>query len=61
LSVALARRLAAPADDGQLIRRKNGCLLDMTPAAIRQAAYRGALPYVKIGRRLRFRARRWPA
>lgn len=29
-------------------------LLSMTPAAVRQAAYRGALPVSRVGRRLRF-------
>jgi excisionase family DNA binding protein len=30
-------------------------LLDMSPRAVRQAAWRGSLPFVKVGRRLRFR------
>jgi Helix-turn-helix domain len=30
-------------------------LLHMTPAAVRSAAYRGTLPCVKVGSRLRFR------
>ncbi len=30
-------------------------LLGMTPSAVRMAAYRGTIPYEKIGRRLRFR------
>lgn len=32
-----------------------GRLLKMTPNAIRTAAYRGSIPSVKIGRRVRFR------
>jgi excisionase family DNA binding protein len=30
-------------------------MLGMSPAAVRQAAYRGSIPCVKVGRRLRFR------
>jgi excisionase family DNA binding protein len=30
-------------------------LLHMTPAAVRQAVYRGSLPSLRLGRRLRFR------
>jgi hypothetical protein len=34
-----------------------GRLLGMTPTAIRKAAERGAVPCVRVGRRLRFRVR----
>ena len=30
-------------------------VLGMTPAAVRQAVYRGSLPALRLGRRLRFR------
>lgn len=51
----LEGRTAAP-DDGQLLDTEAATtLLGMSPAAVRQAAYRGALPCVRIGRRLRFR------
>ena len=52
----LEARTAQPADDGSLLNAKDAAaLLQMTTTALRQAAYRGAIPCVRIGRRLRFR------
>jgi excisionase family DNA binding protein len=51
----LEAKLATP-DDGQLLDTDQAAdLLRMRPQAVRQAAWRGAIPYVRIGRRLRFR------
>jgi excisionase family DNA binding protein len=51
----LEGQLAQP-DDGQLLDvGAAAALLQMTSTAVRQAAYRGSIPSVRIGRRLRFR------
>jgi hypothetical protein len=49
--------LPPPGDpvEGLVDAKVAATLLGMTPSAIRMAAYRGSLPYEKIGRRLRFR------
>ena len=49
--------LPPPGDlvEGLVDAKVAATLLGMTPSAIRMAAYRGNLPYEKIGRRLRFR------
>lgn len=45
-----------PAPDDQLLTASEAAaLLGMTERAVRQAAYRGSLPSVQVGRRLRFR------
>jgi hypothetical protein len=52
----LEARATQTADDGSLLNAKDAAaLLQMTTVALRQAAYRGAIPCVRIGRRLRFR------
>jgi excisionase family DNA binding protein len=43
------------ATDDLLNVRTAAKMLGMTPAALRQAVYRGSLPALRIGRRLRFR------
>jgi excisionase family DNA binding protein len=54
--VAELEARAAEPDDGQLLDTKTAAtLLGMSASAVRQAAYRGALPSLRIGRRLRFR------
>jgi excisionase family DNA binding protein len=47
----------APANDVEdlLDARTAAAFLGMTPAALRMAVYRGSIPCVRIGRRLRFR------
>jgi hypothetical protein len=47
----------APANDVEdlLDSRGAAAFLKMTPAALRMAVYRGTVPCVRIGRRLRFR------
>lgn len=47
----------APANDVEdlLDARRAAAFLGMTPAALRMAVYRGTIPCVRIGRRLRFR------
>lgn len=53
--IELTARLASP-DDGQLLDTDQAAdLLQMKPQAVRQAAWRGSIPSVRIGRRLRFR------
>lgn len=48
---------SAPADPDRLIDVDGAAqLLGMTPAAVRKATERGALPCHRIGRRVRFRA-----
>jgi hypothetical protein len=46
-----------PANDAEelLDARTAAAFLSMTPAALRMAVYRGSIPCVRIGRRLRFR------
>ena len=46
-----------PANDVEdlLDARAAAAFLSMTPAALRMAVYRGSIPCVRIGRRLRFR------
>jgi excisionase family DNA binding protein len=51
----LESRLTTPANDTLLDTVAAAKLLAMTPAAVRQAAYRGTIPCVRVGRRLRFR------
>ena len=41
--------------DDLLDARTAATFLSMTPAALRMAVYRGSIPCVRIGRRLRFR------
>jgi excisionase family DNA binding protein len=54
--VELESRLTAPpANDTLLDTAGAAKLLAMTPEAVRQAAYRGTIPCVRVGRRLRFR------
>jgi excisionase family DNA binding protein len=51
----LEAKLAQP-DDGQLLDVQGAAdLLQLSRSALRQAAYRGTIPSVRIGRRLRFR------
>jgi excisionase family DNA binding protein len=50
-----SRLLAPPANDTLLDTAGAAKLLAMTPEAVRQAAYRGTIPCVRVGRRLRFR------
>jgi excisionase family DNA binding protein len=51
----LEAKVASP-DDGQLLDTDQAAdLLQMKPQAVRQAAWRGSIPSVRIGRRLRFR------
>jgi excisionase family DNA binding protein len=53
----LEARLVTPANDTEelLDAPAAGKVLGMTASAVRQAAYRGSIPAVKVGRRLRFR------
>lgn len=45
-----------PSEDDRLLTAKEAAtLLGMTERALRQAAHRGSLPAVHVGRRLRFR------
>jgi excisionase family DNA binding protein len=58
-----ARLLAAPANDNAntlLGASEVARLLGLTPRAVRQAAWRGAIPFVRVGRRLRFRRSQLP-
>jgi hypothetical protein len=41
--------------DDLLDARAAAAFLGMTPAALRMAVYRGTIPCVRVGRRLRFR------
>ena len=50
-----SRLTTLPANDTLLDTVAAAKLLAMTPAAVRQAAYRGTIPCVRVGRRLRFR------
>jgi hypothetical protein len=47
----------APANDVEdlLDARAAAVFLGMTPAALRMAVYRGTIPCLRVGRRLRFR------
>jgi excisionase family DNA binding protein len=59
----LEARLAAPANDNAdalLDANDVARLLGLTPRAVRQAAWRGAIPFVRVGRRLRFRRSQIP-
>jgi hypothetical protein len=50
-----ARLTTPPANDTLLDAVGAAKLLAMTPEAVRQAAYRGTIPCVRVSRRLRFR------
>ena len=50
-----SRLTTSPANDTLLDTAGAAKLLAMTPEAVRQAAYRGTIPCVRVGRRLRFR------
>lgn len=53
----LERRLETFAATEPLLNvRQAATFLGITPAALRASAYRGSLPCVRVGRRLRFRA-----
>jgi excisionase family DNA binding protein len=59
----LEARLAAPANDNAntlLDANEVARLLGLTPRAVRQAAWRGSIPFVRVGRRLRFRRSQLP-
>lgn len=49
---------AQPANDVEPLIDANAAaaLLGISPSALRMAAYRGTIPCVRVGRRLRFRA-----
>ncbi|MBA3351717.1 MAG: helix-turn-helix domain-containing protein [Blastocatellia bacterium] len=49
----LGKKSQAP--DALLTAEQAGEFLGLTVGAVRQAAYRGSLPCVKVGRRLRFK------
>ena len=54
----IVHEMVPPAPDpiDNLVDAKGAArLLGMTPSAVRMAAYRGTIPYEKVGRRLRFR------
>lgn len=52
----LEARLASPTEPENLVDMKGAAkLLGMTVTAVRSAAYRGSLPCLRVGSRLRFR------
>jgi len=51
----LEARLSARRPEALLDVNGAAEMLHMTPAAVRSAAYRGSLPCVRVGTRLRFR------
>lgn len=54
--VTLEAKLAPSSEPEQLLTAVEAAkLLSLSVAAIRQAAYRGTIPCVRVGRRLRFK------
>ena len=55
MAAAKPEPASEPVEDRLLGAAEAGRLLDMSQGAVRQAAWRGSLPKVYVGRRLRFR------